>query len=789
MRVKELRLKWELANRSWFVTENMTSATPDTAAWTTFKNVLVNENGEFVVKSTAAWVITEVYRQATAPTSPVTGWLWVDTSSGNGWQVLKQYNGTAWTELDRLSIPTSPIAVDTTLWDAGTLIIIDWNSWLPINVTLPAASTMKWRRIEFYKYRGTSQINLVAPTATLINSYAGSSTTYAFKNINPNYFMTIRSDGWNWIVDDDNIYNRVANTLFVDLTYGNNTFAVREFESRPFSTVAAAVAASLPWDTIVLRSWVYANIWTINLLQDINFYAEDWVTIQAWLITCNDNIKVNFMWHASWIRTWANTLFLVWSNVELNYELKYGQSDWRNFVRNINQPIITNTKVIGSVWNINNTWWFETWYNINNWWLWTVNVTNCYFEINVSNNINYGLFNMTNLSDSNTIVCNFNKSSHETASSAAFKLVQIDAVNSLHVQTNNVIHINWKEHLWLITASAASWVIRIAGQYARWTKLYYNIDRYYGAQSILLEENWFDFEWYFEWQTAISTNRVLFFSQQGNSNHPSAPNKSNTIYNNIIYCKVDSPWVSWWASSSTPWVIFIVWQWSSYICTSKVHESMQYLVWWVDNQAVAWVPNNYTATAVEFYWTRLYSNNQLAWATWLLHNDEWHWANAHPKITYNFYSGCSFTLLWNANQLISWAAWGAWTLSEVNFYDDYTTNIWFSYGASIDKISYLNNHTTTIAAWWTYTVLDSDKDLYYDLATLWNLTLVLPDPAKFVNREINFKVTSTHATNTVTIDPVWAALIEWATTRVVPNTSTARTSETIKSDWTSRRIK
>lgn len=48
-RVKEIRIKSELANRSGIVTENMTSATPDHEVGTSFKNVQVDENGEFVV--------------------------------------------------------------------------------------------------------------------------------------------------------------------------------------------------------------------------------------------------------------------------------------------------------------------------------------------------------------------------------------------------------------------------------------------------------------------------------------------------------------------------------------------------------------------------------------------------------------------------------------------------------------------------------------------------------------------------------------------------------------------
>lgn len=49
-RLSQLELTSDAANRSWLRTTNMTSSTPDTVVWTTFKNVLVNENGEFVVK-------------------------------------------------------------------------------------------------------------------------------------------------------------------------------------------------------------------------------------------------------------------------------------------------------------------------------------------------------------------------------------------------------------------------------------------------------------------------------------------------------------------------------------------------------------------------------------------------------------------------------------------------------------------------------------------------------------------------------------------------------------------
>lgn len=54
-RLSQLELTSDAANRSWLRTTNMTSSTPDTVIWTSFKNVLVNENWEFVVKW-SSWV-------------------------------------------------------------------------------------------------------------------------------------------------------------------------------------------------------------------------------------------------------------------------------------------------------------------------------------------------------------------------------------------------------------------------------------------------------------------------------------------------------------------------------------------------------------------------------------------------------------------------------------------------------------------------------------------------------------------------------------------------------------
>ena len=765
----------------------MTSATPDNAVGTTFKNVAVNENGEFVVQS-ASPSIPEVYRWTTAPASPVAGWLWVDTTSNA--EVLKQWNWTSWSELDHLSVSGS-FTTDFTLSDWFTLAMIDGNSWLPITATLPAAASNKWRRIEFYKRRWASPITLASAGWNFVNTNTWSSSTYGFKNILWNYFMSVRSDGSSWIVDDDNIYNRVANTLFVDLNFGNNTYAVREFESRPFATVAAAVTASLPWDTIVLRSGTYA-IWNITTVHNLNFQAEAGVVVVSWSLTVNSNNTVTW---TGWVYNWTaatNEFFSVW-DWTIYFDFESITTAWRRFVRNIAQTTLS-PKVYGRAKTLTNSaLWVAADFAItlSAWlWAWLTTIIDPIIDVEFGNVIWLWILYITNSIQSPYININFDRISFEWGIWNE-KIFHIDWAPILNLINNASFYINgnyiksWSNN----SSSNALFLINsnpIWNQSnSKWT---INVWRYEWNVWLFLDNNCANSEVHINGDYHYSSNRSLYVMYQ--ANWTGAPvTKSSTLYNHTKVSEVNWTWVAWWASTTTPWAVFIVAQWASYICDSLENKSLQYIVWWVDNQSVPWINDNYTQTYIKFYWTKLLANNQLVWSNWLLHNDEWHWSNAHPKITYEFYSWCSFELLWNAVQLISWAAGWVWTISEVNFYDDYTTNIWFSYWASINKISYLNNHTTTIAAWWTYTVLDSDKDLYYDLATLWNLTLVLPDPAKFVNREINFKVTSTHASNTVTIDPAWAALIDGSATYVVPNTSTWMTNIVTKSNWAWRRIK
>lgn len=779
MRVKELRLKWELANRSWFVTENMTSATPDTAAWTTFKNVLVNENGEFVVKSTAAWVITEVYRQATAPTSPVTGWLWVDTSWS--WEVLKQYNGTTWSELDHLSVST--ITADATIWDSPTLLIVDGNSLLPINATLPAPNTAKWRRIEVYKYRWASAVTLTTPSWTIVNQFWVGALTYVFKNTNPNYFMTIRSDGANWIVDDDNIYNRVANTLYVDLDFGNNTYAVREFESRPFATVAAAIAASLPWDNIVWRNWEYA-IWNIVLPHSLNFILEDWANWASWALWVPAWATVKFNWWTCY-RTGSNSnLFVVrWDNVSILGNIPYGSWDWVSIYDLTFVTAYTWLSLYFSVWRMDEVAWVWAQYYLSRNATSTV-LTNCdiaykwaYMAGNlrwrfwlVDSNVqidcddydwltvwvnNWLLFNSIQSTGRSKIVYNGKTYNTNNSTQPVFSVAWESYGYDMHI---NILDFRWTAAL-VSTASSINANIYCTGNY--WSST----------------TNWFSE--LIRWQQSLT--------------NPSASTIPLKIYvwttvienlNNVT--KATIAWYGTW--NSVLWLLF----WANAVITSKVIRSLKNEIIWVDHNNPQTIDDQ-AMWVIEIYWTKLERlwRDVWAWYDWVIFIDTWWAIDTIQDNTIKLYNWVSFINLWDTFAIAWFNASATNSIPTIEYYDDIYTN-WLTNNVTYFE-KYMHKPSKTITAWdlvaWVYTVKAYENDLYADIATLWSFTLAIWDPAKFVNRELSIKVTSTHPTNTITVDPAGAALIDGSATYVVPNTSTWRTNIVTKSDWTARRIK
>lgn len=682
--------------------------------------------------------------------------------------------------------------IDTGLWFAVTAVntatttvytpsrndvVIEVNlttAWL---LFTPHAAAWSPRRLYCLKITNTSAINniIVQPLAWTIEWAATLTIRWNRKS---HIWIYSNWTEWKTLMVDEWI--RVQNTLFVDATYWNNITAQRESFDKPFSTMVAAEAAALAWDTIVIRPSTL-GFWALWPTKNINFMAMPWVNINSWFLQVNDWIEVNFLWDADVTHPWINNMIRVWGTFRFNFNKV--TNNWTVLVTNANQPILANMKVIWKIREGISTWWWQQLlFNFNVWWAWVVDIQNPYVDVEVSSLKNIWLINITNKCSWWTFIWKYDIADFRWTGNS--KIFQIDASNGLNVNSNHTINIKWWHVYWStsIWTTSALHLVQWMLSSSIW---YFHADTYYWSNSFFAD-NWSIpwNEWIMWWNKHESIDKSLYAWYQSNVTWLSVT-KWSVIKNNVIECITSWSPAAWWASVATPAVVFIVWQWMSYISTSKIHRSTQYWIWWVDNQAVAWVNNNYTWAEISFYWTKLSCNNTF-WANWMLYTDEWVSANTHPDIIYNFYAWCVFDFVNTATP--AWLVWN-WadttlTNTRIYFWDDVVTNRERSVSPTVDEVVWQNNPSKIITAWWTYTINYNETDLYYDLALLWNLTIIVWDPALYKNMEFDLKIISTSPTNNVIIDPVWAALIDWSPTFTVPQTNTKRTSVTIKSIWT-----
>jgi len=726
-------------------------------------------------------VPNEVYRWTTAPTSPQLWWLWVDTTSNA--EILKQWNWTIWSELDRLSVSPT-ITADTTISDWYTFVWVDWNSGTPINLTLPSPVTEKWRHITFYKWRWSSQVNLITPAWTFVNINWWSLTTYPFQNTSINYLVKVRSDWANWVIDDDNLNFRVDNTLFVDTTYWNNLYAAREFMNKPFATVAAAVAASQANDTIVLRNGSYA-MWTITLPYNLNFQCDNWVTIASWVIVCSWN-RMSWVW---WKVTWAD-LVTYNSNADIYIDIDEFSQIWispRALFQWAVNWWITNVRVVAKVKKAscdNPTSWSIIWAI-----RWCIN---SYIDISVDDMI----WNFTVLrwaaswsvfTDNTTI--NISLWRYETWSViwTVYRWVEWIKNSKLNFKIWYIAHpsyIWW--WLWdLVYQSSLIWnynnIVSIEIWYAKVSRVI----------------TWLSSEWdniYVSWNyhEDFWSSWSMYYMEMSKTSYTWLNMPSTMICfvkksNDISTLNNTTPWSWYWIA----WWVFWLKNWSSLIINWWEHQSLNNSVIWSDNDN-PWTIQNIAQQSIKIYWSFLKRINTIAntypaiwWSyPWIIFHDCWNPVH-NNSMTLDLLSWSRFQNNWD-DWLLRWID-NVSSNVVVNIHDNISTNnltLW----VNADLVNYLYQPTKVITASWTYTVLDSDSDLYYNL-TLGNMTLVLPDPTKFINREIQLKITALHATNTVTIDVVGSSLIDNALTYIVPWTNTKLVNIVFKSQNWAWRIK
>lgn len=690
-RLSQLELTSDTSNRSGLVTKNLTSATADKVVWTTFKNVLVDENGEIVV---GAW----------------------------------------------LSTPTSTSVTGNTNGDVTSM-------------------SFRWEN-------DTGALN----TAT------SGVMQKVFRQ------QTVAS----WLLTDTVIVEEyVDNTLYVDLAYGNNTTGLRERADRPFATVAAAVTASSPWDTIVLRNGSYA-FWALILPHSLNFQAESWANRASWELWVPAWATVSYNWWTLYRSSGNSNLFVPrWDNVTITWYVEEWSADWISLYNLGSTTAYTWLNLTFSVWTMKATW--TTWVQF-------------YLSRNASSTI------LTN--------CIIRYRGKYMERNVWFRCW--DSIDTL-------IDIECDEYngAWVWTNM---WMWRRPRNVSTRNGLIYKWDKYYSNNvtqpcfSILAESYNFDMfinikdvntpttflqAWaainaniYCDWDSWTHTWVYDMIDLQQSLVNPSLSTVPLKLYFNVVFAEnnnnVSKPSIAWYWTDRA--LIWLTW-WTNAVITSKVLRSLKNEVIWIDHASPQTIEDQVT-WLVEIFWTRIEKlwRDVWAWYDWVIIVDQWS-ASAPavnlPNSVIRFYNWASIYNLWDAYAVKQIAVNPTWAEAELEYYDNIVTNNLTN--SNILKETYVYAPTKTITAWdlvaWVYTVKDNENDLYADIATLWSFTLAIWDPAKFINRELSIKATSTHPTNTITIDPAWGALIDWALTYVVPNTSTGMTNIVTKSDWTARRIK
>lgn len=590
--------------------------------------------------------------------------------------------------------------------------------------------------------------------------------------------------GWLW-VDTSNALNvqkqrdgtarvevkplQYDNTLFVDLGYGNNTTWLRERADRPFLTVAAAYAASQDGDRIVLRPWVY-NIWNISILWNLNVYCEPWVVINTGRFNViQQDLKFNFIWYADIL---CSDLFVLWW---VDFYLEYNNfkpiaatrlvtnGTWSNTIDKLKILVRTRWKNIGATTAVNLL------VNLNNYLVWQdITFTNLIVDLYLNDLYWVWWFNIANAVDWAIINLEYNTADFRWQ--ASWRVFQLDNANSgiwSRVMNNIKYNVTWQRWYTNISSTNAYHNIFNAATVSWW--MYNTVWNLYCKEYIwsaayinAIQMNTGNIL-YIWWDYHESNSAVLYWLDQKNTTG-SLVWESFTTYNNVKIAKAKAAPIAGWASPSITGVIFIVSEWASYICDSLEHISEQYIIWWVDNfSSFTWLPNT-SPSVIEFFWTKFKTNNTLSWTLptqmfYLDHGNVWIdiWA-----VTFKFHNWVYFeSTSWT--ELIWWAWWNWPTQCSIEFYDDYTSNIPFSLWGNIDVVRYMYNGITEINTPWTYTILDSDKDIYADLS-LGSYNLVLPLASKNQWREISAKATALDPTNTITFQGAIGNEIDLATT-------------------------
>jgi len=168
----DLEITSSSTDRSGITTINMNSFTPDHIVGTTFKNIQVNENGEFVVGTPASFTVdgnltysTETWNAPVSPTAPAT-----PPTSPEAWDAHREtyddkilwwsYNGTSWVLESLEDRPSKVLRYDMT-------VTSDWQT----SFILPQYFDVIFLRVNWEIYIKDESFSHSWSTITWINPF------------------------------------------------------------------------------------------------------------------------------------------------------------------------------------------------------------------------------------------------------------------------------------------------------------------------------------------------------------------------------------------------------------------------------------------------------------------------------------------------------------------------------------------------------------------------------------------------------------------------------------------
>lgn len=379
-RVKQVRIKSELADRSGLVTENMTSATPDKEVGTTFKNVLVDENWEFVV-----WTFCSI-DEVTQPQADTLTLEDLRVTVCGTWDVdidgktvsLDKVAWLFWTIVVPpsmwWSVIVSDIKIDsadlqwTWLSDWWSPIFDTWfviyESWNPTyEIWTPWVSVVSWSWL-------TSPFTW---NATWLTDW----TQYCVRSYATNVW-------WTWYSTE-----QCFTTMFMTSNYIYTTeyiWQVRKYDKDTYALVTSISVGTDPYwivynpDTWFIYVWcTWSNridiigtsdtvVWNIALAWASRLYISDWILFAIWSSSIiRVDLSTNTITHTitkpawGWPKTWWDN----WATLYIWMEVSWSWIVYKYTKSNLAAAWTVNTWVpsVVSV-NFDGSWnWYVSWFS------------------------------------------------------------------------------------------------------------------------------------------------------------------------------------------------------------------------------------------------------------------------------------------------------------------------------------------------------------------------------------------------------------------------------------------